>query len=221
MNRPFNIFPSIGYKNSQFQILATVDNLNIDIYYQDNIVKSIGVNSKHPALLTSINATGKLIARCTYNNKLFEQEIEVREAFRLGSSEFKKAFVFEDTDFSFFLMKDRLLLYDEKKNILLTENHYSPTSIYKINNTNFLFVTKVGNSANGRINLGIYNTETFSLVGELLNEYLEIKILPESNKAWLYNFKLKRIENFIQIIGKICYFFQRCEISRILLEVQR
>jgi hypothetical protein len=206
MNRPFNIFPSIGYKNSQFQVLSTVDNLNIDIYCQDNIVKSIGVNSKYPALLTSINATGKLIARCKFNNILFEQEIEVKEAFRLGSSEFKKAFVFEDTDFSFFLMKDRLLLYDEKKNILLTENHYSPTSIYKINNTNFLFVTKVGNSANGIINLGIYNTETFSLVGELLNEYLEIKILPESNKAWLYNFKLKRIQCFELVHQSNKYF---------------
>jgi hypothetical protein len=30
------------------------------------------------------------------------------------------------------------------------------------------------------------------------------------------SFLKKKIENFIQIIGKICYFFQRCEISRIL-----
>lgn len=196
MKRPFNIFPSIGYKNSQFQILSTDDNLTIEIYCKDDILMTIEVNSKYPTLLTHVNATGKLTARCIYNNILFEQEIEIREAFRLGSSEFKKAFVFEDTDYSFFLMKDRLLLYDEKKNLLLTENHYSPTIIYKINNTNFLFVTKVGNSTDGIINLGIYNTETFSLVGELLNEYQEIKILPENNKVWLYNLKLNRIQCF-------------------------
>lgn len=206
MKRPFNIFPSVGYRNSQFQVLATIDKLNIDIYFQDNIINSIGVNSKYPTVLTNFNATGKLIARCTHNNILFEQEIEVKEAYRLGSSEFKKSFVFEDTDFSFFLMKDRLLLYDEKNNILLTENHYSPTEIYKINKTNFLFVTKVGNSATGIINLGIYNTETFSLVGELLNEFQEIKILPEYNKAWLYNLKLKTIQCFELVHQNNNYF---------------
>jgi len=193
MKRPFNIFPSIGYRNSQFQIVSSVDNLKIDIYDQDKIVKYIEANSKNPTLLTSLGTTGKLIAKCNFNNTVFQQELEIKEAFRLGSSEFKKSFVFDETEYSFFLMKDRLLLYDEKKKILLIENHYSPTEIYKINGTNFLFVTKVGNSASGIVNLGIYNTETFSLVGELLNDYREIKILPDNNKAWLYNIKSKTI----------------------------
>lgn len=193
MKRPFNIFPSIGYRNSQFQIVSSVDNLKIDIYDQDKVVKSIEANSKNPTLLTSLSATGKLIAKCNFNNTVFQQELELKEAFRLGSSEFKKAFVFDDTEYSFFLMKDRLLLYDEKKKILLTENHYSPTEIYKINGTNFLFVTRVGNSASGIINLGVYNTENFLMVGELLNDYREIKILADNNKAWLYNIKSKTI----------------------------
>lgn len=196
MKRPFNIFPNIGYKNSQFQIVSSVDNLRIDIYNKNEVVKSIEANSKYPTLLTSLNSAGKLIAKCRFNNELFQQEIEVKDAFRLGSSEFKKAFVFDDTKYSFFLMKDRLLLYDEKKKILLTENHYSPTEIHKINETSYLFVTKVGNFANGIINLGIYNTETFSIVGELLNDYREIKILPESNKVWLHNIKSNTIHCF-------------------------
>lgn len=196
MKRPFNIFPNIGYRNSQFQIVSSVDNLKIDIYDQDKVVKSFEANSKNPTLLTSLGATGKLTAKCNFNNTIFQQELEIKEAFRLGSSEFKKAFVFDDTEYSFFLMKDRLLLYDEKKKILLTENHYSPTEIYKINGTNFLFVTRVGNAASGIINLGVYNTETFSLVGELLNDYREIKISAESNKAWLYNIKTKTIHCF-------------------------
>ncbi len=193
MKRPFNIFPSIGYRNSQFQIVSSVDNLKIDIYDQDKLIKSIEANSKNPTLLTSLSATGKLIAKCNFNYTVFQQELEIKEAFRLGSSEFKKAFAFDDTEYSFFLMKDRLLLYDEKKKILLTENHYSPTEIYKINGTNFLFVTRVGNSASGIINLGVYNTENFLMVGELLNDYREIKILADNNKAWLYNIKSKTI----------------------------
>jgi hypothetical protein len=196
MQRPFKIFPSLGYKNSQFQIVSSVDNLKIDIYNQDKIIASVDANSKYPTVLNKLNATGKLIAKCKLSNTEFEQEIEIKEAFRLGSSEFKNAFVFDDTDYSFFLMKDRLLLYDEKKKILHTENHFSPTEIHKIDKTNFLFVTKVGNSAGGIINLGIYNIDSFSLVGELLNDYREIKILPENNKAWLYNIKSKKIHCF-------------------------
>ena len=196
MKKPFRIFPNIGYRNSQFQIVSTLDNLIIDIYNQDKVIKSIETNSKYPTLLTNLKTTGKLLAKCRFNNEVFQQEIEIREAFRLGSSEFKKAFVFDDTEYSFFLMKDRLLLYDEKKKILLTENHYSPTEIHKINNTNYLFVTKVGSSTSGIINLGVYNTESFSIVGELLNDYREIKILPESNKVWLYNINSNTIHCF-------------------------
>lgn len=208
MKRPFNIFPSFGYRNSQFQIVSTVDNLRIDIYDQAMVVKSIETNSKYPTLLTSLNSTGKLTAKCSFNNEIFEQVIEIKEAFRLGSSEFKKAFVFEDTNYSFFLMKDRLLLYDEEKRYLLTENHYSPTEIHKINKHNFLFLTKVGSLANGIINLGIYNTESFSIVGELLNDYKEIKILPETNKAWLVNKKTNTIHCFELAKTTNCYFLE-------------
>ncbi|MFZ4633376.1 MAG: hypothetical protein ACOYNO_04125 [Saprospiraceae bacterium] len=206
MKKPFRIFPSIGYRNSQFQILSVVDNLRIDLYDQDKAVKSVETNSKSPTLLTSLNSIGKLVAKCRFNNEEFQQEIEIKEALRLGSSEFKKAFVFDDTEYSFFLMKDRLLLFDEKKKILLTENHYSPTEIRKINKTDFLFITKVGSSTNGITNLGIYNTETFSMVGELLNEYQEIKILPETNKTWLYNIKSKTIHCFELAQDRNSYF---------------
>lgn len=193
MTRPFNIFPSIGYKNSQFQIVSTVDNLKVEICDQDEVLKAIEVNSNYPSLLTSLNRTGRLVAKCVIGDKEFGQELEIKEAYRLGSSVFKKAFVFDDTDYSFFLMKDRLLIYDEKKSLLLTENHYSPTEIHKINEANFLFVTKVGTSRSGIVNLGIYNIETFSIVGELLNDFREIKIIPNSNKAWLYNKELGTI----------------------------
>ncbi len=185
MNRPFNILPNIGYKNSQFQVLSEVDNLKIEIWKDDNKVLSIDTNASHATLITNIKSTGKLIAKCEFNDSIYQQEIEVLDAIRLGSSQFKKAFVFDDSDFSFILMKDRLLLYNEKTKALLTENHYSPSEIYKIDKSNYLFVTKVGGFADGIVNLGIYNKESFTIVGELLNEYREIMILPKSNKVWL------------------------------------
>jgi len=206
MKNPFNIFPKIGYRNSQFQVVSTTDNLIIEIYDKDKIVKSIETNSKYPTLLTNLNTTGKLLAKCMHNNETFQQEIEIKEAYRFGSSEFKKAFVFDDAKYSFFLMKDRLLLYYEEKKILLTENHYSPTEIHRVNKTNYLFVTRVGTATTGIVNLGIYNTETFALDGELLNGYQEIKILSDSNKAWLYNVKSKTIQCFELVKDNNRYF---------------
>jgi len=194
MKVPFKIFPSIGYRNSQFQLVSNVDNLRIDIYNQDVVVKRIECNSQYPTTISNLDSPGKLIAKCSFNNEVFQQEIEIKEAFRLGSSEFKKAFLFDDSDYSFFLMKDRLLLYDEKNKLLLTENHVSPTEIHQINKSNYLFITKVGSASQGIVNLGIYNFESFSIVGELLNDYREIRIIPETNKVWLLN----KVHNTIQ-----------------------
>lgn len=196
MKIPFTIFPKIGYKNSQFQIVSSENNLKVDIYSKSEKLNSVIVNSDFPTVLSNLNIYGKLIAKCTYNNEQFEQEFEIKQAIRLGSSEFKKAFVFEETRYSFFLMKDRLLIYDEKKKILLTENHYSPTEIYKIDKSNYLFVTRIGNSKDGIVNICIYNLDTFSIDGELLNDYREIKILADHNKAWLFNKRSKTIHCF-------------------------
>jgi len=206
MNKPFQIFPNIGYRNSQFQIVSSVENLIIDIYNQEKLLISIETNLDNPTLLTNIKSTGKLTAKCKHNGEIFQQEIEIKEAIRLGSSEFKKAYVFDDSEYSFFLMKDRLLLYDEQRKQLLTENHFSPSEIFKINKNNYLFVTKVGGSANGIINLGIYNTGTFTIVSELLNAYREIKIIPETNKAWLYNIQNNSIHCFELVHDTKRYF---------------
>ena len=84
MKKPFNIFPSVGYKNSQFQIISSIDNLTIDICEKDVIIKSVQVSSKYPTLLTNLNSTGKLIAKCKLDNTMFHQNIDIREAFRLG-----------------------------------------------------------------------------------------------------------------------------------------
>ena len=187
MKRPFNIFPSTAFKNSQLQIVSSIDNLRIDFYSNEKVIKSINSSSKYPITLTIQESSGLVIAKCNYEDKIFKQEISIKDAFRFGSSELKKTFVYEDSKFSFLLMKDRMHIYNEEKNLLLTENHYSPTQIHKIDAKNFLFLTKINESKNGVVNLGIYDIERFSLVTELLNEYIEIKIFSKKNIAWLFN----------------------------------
>ena len=202
--RPFNIFPSAGYKNSQFQVLSTVNNLKIELFFQEKLVKAISLGSKNTTLIHKLNNPGIYSARCVYKDQQFEQEIEVKDAFRLGSSEFKKAFVFENSAYTFFLMKDRLLLYDETNKFLLTENHYSPTKIHQIDKTNYLFLTEIGVSLNGIVNLGIYNIDSFSITGELLNDFQAIRISPEKNRVWLFNKTTESIHCFelISHLGK-------------------
>lgn len=196
MQRPFNIFPSVGYKNSQYQILSTKDEIKIEIFYKGDCLKEILTSQASTVFIQKLNKSGTYTAKCDYKGEIYEQEINVRDAFRLGSSEFKKAFVFDNSEYSFFLMKDRLQLYDEVKNILLTENHYSPTEIYQVDKSNFLFITELGTKSNGIVNLGIYSTNSFSIVGELTNDYQTIEILPKTNKAWLFKKSTQSIHCF-------------------------
>jgi hypothetical protein len=210
-NRPFAIFPKIGYRNSQFQVMAKVDDLTIDIYSNGRCIKSITANTGSPITIMQLEGTGQFIAKCVIEGMVYEQDIEIRDAYRIGTSVFKKAFVFEDTKYSFFLMKDRLLLYDEEKKILLTENHYSPTEIHKIDKEHYLFITDIGTPTNGITNLGIYSTESFSTSGEILDKYQKIKLLPENNIVWVFDKSQERIKcltligdderYFVEIVG--------------------
>ena len=104
MERPFNIFPSIGYKNSQFQILTAKDDVKIEIFYKGNLVKEILTSHKSTLLKQRLDEPGIYTAKCEFKGKVYEQEIRVKDAFRLGSSEFKEAFVFDDSKYSFFLV---------------------------------------------------------------------------------------------------------------------
>jgi hypothetical protein len=202
MQKPYNIFPSFGYKNSQFQVLATEDDIKIEIYHKGDRVKEILTSHSNTVLIQKLSKPGTYTAKCDYKGEIYEQEIIVRDAFRLGSSEFKKAFVFDNSEYSFFLMKDRLQLYDEVKNILLTENHYSPTEIYQVDTSNFLFITELGTKSNGIVNLGIYSINSFSIVGELTNDYQTIEISPKTNKAWLFKKSTQSIHCF-ELINKL------------------
>jgi hypothetical protein len=202
MKRPFNIFPSLGYKNSQFQIFSKKDNIKIELFHKGELEKEFVTSKSSIRIIQKLDKTGVYIAKCNYQGEIFEQEIKIQDAFRLGSSLYKKAFVFDDSKYSFFLMKDRLLLYNEEKNILLTENHYSPTEIYQIDKSNFLFLTELGTKASGITNLGIYNTNSFSITGELVSDYQTIEICTKANRAWLYKKSNKSIHCF-ELVTKL------------------
>jgi len=201
MPNPFNVFPKLGYKNSQFQLISNLDDLQIDFYLNGELKKSIIGFSDYPILINKFDEAGKYVAKSTNQGQKFEQIFEVKNAYRLGSSEFKKAFIFDNSKYSFFLLKDRLLIYDEKKQILLTENHYSPTEIYQVDEENYLFITEIGDIVDGIVNFGIYNTNSFSIIGELLNDYQTIYTSFSTNKLWVLKKSTSSIHCF-ELISK-------------------
>lgn len=199
--RPFSILPSSGYKNSQFQIVSSVDDLHIDLILDGKTFKTIVASSNNPTVLLQLGGVGQYLARSVLDGETYEQQIEVVDALRMGSSTLKKTFLFDRGSLSFFLMKDRLHIHNHENISLLTENLLSPSEIIQIDEVNFLFVTRISNGTNGIVNFGLYNTDTYSLQGELLNKYQQLAIITSKNIIWLYNTHCNSIHCF-EILSK-------------------
>jgi WD40 repeat protein len=186
MENPFHIFPSIGYKNSEFQLRAADGDIDVEVYFNDELIHQLHIEKNVVLSLISLNKAGEYLAKCTLDGVDYKQKIEVKDAIRFGTSEFKAAFVFDEIDFSFIVMKDRLLLYDEKNDKLLTENRISPTDIRQLDSDNFLFIKTYGAGHFKYNNYYIYNIKTFNIIHELLN-YKELQLLVENNILWVHS----------------------------------
>lgn len=201
---PFKIFPSIGYINSQFQIVSFHKNCGkITIEKDNSIQKVIDLEQRSSAIFTDFKESGVYHAKCMLNGKIYSQDFEIKKSIRLGTSEFKSSFTFEDIPYSFFLMKDRMLIYDENNKYLLSENNISPSEIQKIDNQNLLFITRIKNEKDGIVNYAMFSLTEFRIVWELKNSYKDIAILQEEKLLWVHNyinkqvicFSLKEIKN--------------------------
>lgn len=184
---PFKIFPSIGFKNSSFQLNAFENNITIEIFKDDKKINSFLSKINNPIIITELKEPGDYIAKCFINGKIFSQSIKVEDLLRWGSSIFKKAFVFDEIDYSFYLMKDRMFIYDEIKKTTFLENKLSPSEIYKIDNKHLLFITHKGDDENKKSNFALFSLESFSIISELLNDFIEISYNQETN--FLYAFE--------------------------------
>jgi hypothetical protein len=70
---PFKIFPSLGYLNSEFQIIIFDKNINkIEISIEDRNYKEINVNSNTCITLREFNNAGKYKASCKINEIKFD-----------------------------------------------------------------------------------------------------------------------------------------------------
>ena len=186
---PFKIFPSSGYKNSQFQAAINVRNLLIQVDYEGKTIAMVSSPDGQSSTLLKLNEPGTYRASATYNGHLHEQYFQVLDGVRIGSSELKKVFVFDGIPYSFILMRDRMLIFQEDTNSLWEEN-ISPSSIARLDENHLLFQTEVGaDPATGLLitNLGIYSIDSLSINAELLNLYSLIWLDVTHKRVWLYH----------------------------------
>lgn len=186
---PFKIFPSSGYKNSQFQAVSNVQNLLIQVEHEGRTVAKLSSPEGQVSTLLRLTEPGTYRASATYNGHLHEQYFQVVDGVRIGSSELKKVFVFDRIPYSFILMRDRMLIFQEDTNSLWEEN-ISPSSIARLDENHLLFQTEIGADLETGLlitNLGIYSIESLSIEAELLEKYSFIWLDVNRKRIWLYN----------------------------------
>ncbi|MBA3284895.1 MAG: hypothetical protein H0U27_07530 [Nitrosopumilus sp.] len=194
---PFKIFPSRGHINTQFQLIRfDEDCKKVIIQKDDTIIKTIEINETKYVIINEFTEAGIYQAKCILNGIAFIQTFEVKDSIRFGTSELKSAFTFEDLPYSFFLMKDRILIYDEHNKYLIHENNISPTELRKIGPQHLLFKTIFKHKKDKIIKYAIFSMIKFKIIWELKNEYKEILLLADEKLLWIHNFIEHRVVCF-------------------------
>ncbi len=195
MNLVFKIFPSIGYRNTQFQLVGFADYLTVQIEHKGQPKIQINLSQTNKTVINKFNLPGQYVATCNINGKEFRQTFEVKDGIRLGTSTLKSAFTFDETPYSIFLMRDRMLIYHETEKVLHEENEISPSDIKQIDKNHLLLITKLENASSkkGITNYGIYSLTNFSIVAELTSLFTEILYIENQNTLWLYSGSDKKI----------------------------
>jgi hypothetical protein len=214
MDVPFKIFPNSGYKNSQFQILmdksASISELEIE--FENKTTKIISQFSNNIITLTELKKAGNYFVKAKLNGGFYQQSFEIHDSIRLGSSELKKCFTYDDIEYDFYLMLDRLLIYDKLNNNIFTENIF-PSDIIKIDKDHLLFITKYFKNGDERSTYAIYSLKNFQIVFELDNDYKQILISEEDGILWINNeddniiegYNLRKLNTNDFVITKVNY----------------
>ena len=113
------------------------------------------------------------------------QTIRVEDAIRLGSSDLKKSYVFDNFPYVVFVMKDRIHLYDPViGTYVYTENYLSPNNVQAIDETKLLFSTEHENG----ITISVFDINELSISVE--KEYKKlIAYSQDMSKLYVLNEK--------------------------------
>lgn len=182
MENYLKIYPRRGFLNTEFKVRSVKEDSFTILFNGQKMFEGV-VKAGETKVLPKLNVAGEYIVISNRSNE--RQKICVENALRLGSSDLKHAYVFDDFPYIIFVMKDRIHFYDPTiETYVYTENYLSPNDIQYITNGKLLFST---NHSDGT-SLSIFNTDKLCIeesleIGEIIAHSKDYKMLYVLDKC--------------------------------------
>lgn len=152
------VYPKRGFLNTEFKLRSNEKD-NFTIVYQGKTVSNGIIMPGETVILPKFSLSGQYSIISTRTQE--RQEISVEDALRLGSSELKKSYIFDNFPYLIFVMKDRIHIYDPIiGTYVYSENYLSPNDIRAINESELLFVTEHESGTT----ISVFDIEKLSIV---------------------------------------------------------
>ena len=133
MEQIITVYPSKGFLNTDFKIKSE-QSVDFSIYYNGALFEKGFLTKGSIQTLPRFSEPGEYTILSIFGGEEIRHTIQVEDALRLGSSELKNAYVFDDFKYIVFVMKDRIHFFDPSLNTYVhTENFLSPQQVYWVN----------------------------------------------------------------------------------------
>ncbi len=154
------IYPKRGFLNTSFKVKSQIED-DYKVIFKGTTISEGKIKAGTTVSLPKFCDAGYYTIE--FSKAKERQQICVENAIRLGSSNLKKSYVFDNFPYIVFVMKDRIHLYDPIVNTYIyTENYLSPNNIQAINDTKLLFSTEHDNG----ISISVFDVNSFSISKE-------------------------------------------------------
>lgn len=176
MENCLKVYPKHGFLNTEYKVRSEKEESFTILFNGQKMFEGV-VKAGETKVLPKLNVAGEYIVISNRPNE--RQKICVENALRLGSSDLKRAYVFDDFPYIIFVMKDRIHFYDPSiETYVYTENYLSPNDIQYIADGKLLFSTKHSDGTS----LSIFNTDKLCIeesleIGEIITHSKDYKVL--------------------------------------------
>ena len=182
MENCLKIYPRHGFLNTEYKVRSEKEESFTILFNGQKKFEGV-VKAGETKVLPKLNVAGEYIIISNRSNE--RHKICVENALRLGSSDLKRAYVFDDFPYIIFVMKDRIHFYDPSiETYVYTENYLSPNDIQYIADGKLLFSTKHSDGTS----LSIFNADKLCIeesleIGEIIAHSKDYKMLYVLDKC--------------------------------------
>ena len=189
MGNCLKIYPRHGFLNTEYKVRSEKEESFTILFNGHKTFEGV-VKAGETKVLPKLNVAGEYIVISNRTNE--RQKICVENALRLGSSDLKRAYVFDDFPYIIFVMKDRIHFYDPSiETYVYTENYLSPNDIQHIGDGKLLFSTKHSDGTS----LSIFNTDKLCI-----EESLETGEIIAHSKDYKRLYVLDKYKSSVSIV---------------------